>query len=312
MSRSTDAPKQRSPPGSKRQFLRRLIHKDGHTIYAQVTLTGTADGLTVAVFEDLTERRQLERNLAEAQKLEAVARLAGGIAHDFNNLLTAVSVHAELFRFSEHSPEDKESIDAILHSAARAATLTQKLLAFSRTHEMAPELIDLPLMVTNAVEMLSRMIPSDIRIEARIDPRAPTIFADHGEIDQMLFNLAVNARDAMPDGGLLTFDVASWTSDGHDSHFVSAQVGDYCLLTVSDNGSGMNEATCSRSFEPYFTTKELGKGTGLGLSMIYGIVTSSGGHINVTSELGQGTSFQIAFPACPTAIGKAPPQLVAA
>ena len=300
------------PAGTKRQFLRRLIHKDGHTVHAQVTLTGTADGSTVAVIEDLTQRRQLERNLAESQKLEAVARLAGGIAHDFNNLLTVVSGHAELLRFNENSAEDKESIEAILDSAARASTLTQKLLAFSRTHEMAPELIDLPIMVTNAVEMLTRMIPRDIRVEARIDPRAPTIFADPGEIDQMLFNLGVNARDAMTEGGQLTFEVASWTSEGQDSRFLSAPAGNYCLLTVSDNGTGIDEATCSRIFEPYFTTKELGKGTGLGLSMIYGIVTSSGGHINVTSELGQGTSFQIAFPACAAATRTAPPQLVAA
>ena len=300
------------PAGTKRQFLRRLIHKDGHTVYAQLTLTGTTDGFTVAVYEDLTERRQLERHLAESQKLEAVARLAGGIAHDFNNLLTAVSGHAELLRFRENSPEDEQSIDAILQSSARAATLTQKLLAFSRTHEMAPEAIDLPSMVSNAVEMLSRMIPSHIRIEARIDARVPTIFADPGEIDQMLFNLAVNARDAMPEGGLLSFDVACWTSDGQDSRFVSAPAGEYCLITVSDNGSGMDEATSARIFEPYFTTKEFGKGTGLGLSMVYGIVTSSGGHINVASELGQGTSFQIAFPATATAMRSTPPELVAA
>ena len=300
------------PAGTKRQLLRRLINKDGGTVHAQVTLTGTPDGLTVAVIEDLTERRQLERHLAESQKLEAVARLAGGIAHDFNNLLTAVSGHAQLLRFKENTPDDEQSIDAILQSSARAATLTQRLLSFSRTQEMAPEVIDLPSMVANAVEMLSRMIPSDIRIESRIDARSPAIFADPGEIDQMLFNFAVNARDAMPDGGQLTFEVASWTSDGHDSRFVGAPAGNYCLFTVNDNGTGMDEATCTRIFEPYFTTKEPGKGTGLGLSMIYGIVTSCGGHINVTSELGHGTAFQIAFPACARATGTAPPQLVAA
>jgi PAS domain S-box-containing protein len=283
--------------GTKVDFTRRLVAKDGRTLEVHVTLTSTLDGLTVAVIEDVTERRQLERQLGESQKLEAVARLAGGISHDFNNLLTAVCGHAELLRYGDNSPEDAESIDVILESAAKAATLTRKLLAFSRTHEMAPEVIEIPTMVQSAVELLGRMIPSDIRVEARIDARAPAILADPSQIDQVLFNLAVNARDAMPNGGRLTFEVDRWTS-GAEGRFAGAAPGDYCLIRVSDNGTGMDETTRSRVFEPYFTTKAPGKGTGLGLSMIHGIVASSGGHISVESEPGCGTAFEMIFPAC--------------
>ena len=159
-----------------------------------------------------------------------------------------------VLRFGDNSPEDAESIDVILESAAKAATLTRKLLAFSRTHEMTPEVIEIPTMVQSAVELLGRMIPSDIRVKARIDAHAPAILADPSQIDQMLFNLAVNARDAMPNGGRLTFEVDRWTS-GADGRFAGAAPGDYCLIRVSDNGTGMDETTRSRVFEPYFTTK---------------------------------------------------------
>jgi two-component system, cell cycle sensor histidine kinase and response regulator CckA len=297
--------------GTRKGFMRRFVGKTGDTVEAHVILTATLDGLSVAVIEDVTARRRLERQLSESQKLEAVARLAGGIAHDFNNLLTAVCGHAELLRYGDNSPEDEESIEVILESAAKAATLTRKLLAFSRTHEVAPEPIEITQIVQSAVELLGRMIPSDIQVEARVDARSPAIFADPTQIDQMLFNLAVNARDAMPNGGRLTFEVDRWTT-GDDGRFAGAAPGAYCLITVTDTGTGMDAATRSHIFEPYFTTKAPGKGTGLGLSMIHGIVVSSGGHINVESEPGRGTAFEIIFPACVGGLVTDEGQLVAA
>jgi PAS domain S-box-containing protein len=299
------------PAGTKTELMRRFVRKDGSVLQAHVTLTATAAGLSVAVIEDVTERLSLERQLGEAQKLEAVGQLAGGIAHDFNNLLTAVTGHAELLRNSENSSDDEESIEAIQHAAAKAGDLTRQLVAFSRSHEFAPEPIDVPKMVTSAVDLLQRLLPRTISIEARIDAKAPAIFADPSQIDQVLMNLAVNARDAMPDGGLLQIAVASWTADGTGTSFPAAGLGEYCRVTVTDSGAGMDAATRARIFEPFFTTKDPGKGTGLGLSTIYGIVTRSGGHIDVESEPGVGTTFEIVLPACRAVVAVRDGELVA-
>jgi PAS domain S-box-containing protein len=292
------------PAGTRKAFARRFVRRDGSVLAANVTLTATADGLSVAVIEDVTERRQLESQLGEVQKLEAVGRLAGGIAHDFNNLLTAVSGHAELLRRDDSSAEDRESIAAIVGAAAKAGMLTRQLVAFSRSNSFTPEVLDVPTMVRTTGDLLSRVIPRNISVETRIASDAPMIFADPTQIDQVLFNLAVNARDAMPEGGLLQIHVDRWDTNGQDPRFATAPAGTYCRMAVSDDGTGMDEATRARIFEPFFTTKEPGKGTGLGLSTIWGIVSASGGHIRVDSQPGCGTTFEIVFPACaPAACG---------
>ena len=247
------------------------------------------------MIEDITNRLALERQLADAHKLEAVGRLAGGIAHDFNNLLTAVSGYAELIRFSnERSAPDvraeiDESVDVIVDAAGRGADLTRQLLTFSRLHTFSPQEIDTPELLDRTEQLLRRVIGSLVTLEVRIDPAAPAIFADPSQMDQVLLNLALNARDAMPDGGTLTLTLGRWTPAESDSpRYAAIAPGEYCRITVGDTGVGMDPETLERIFEPFFTTKEVGKGTGLGLATSYGIVTSIDGHLLVCSAPGDG------------------------
>jgi PAS domain S-box-containing protein len=258
-----------------------------------------ADGLVV----DVTEHRQLEEQLRQAQKMEAVGRLAGGVAHDFNNLLTVIKASTG-FLLEELDAADPRREDArhIAEAADRATGLTRQLLAFSRKQILEPQVLDVNAVVANLRPMLARLIGEDVTVEARLGGTAGSIMADVGQLEQVLINLAVNARDAMPDGGRLTMETAEVTIDerGALAHArreqCAVEPGSYVLLTVSDTGIGMSPEVRSRIFEPFFTTKDVGKGTGLGLSTAYGIVKQSGGQIWVYSEPDQGTVFKLYFP----------------
>jgi len=244
------------------------------------------------------ERRQTQQAMRQSQKMEALGRLAGGVAHDFNNLLTVIIGCAELLR-DGLAPDDpaRDDADEILHTAERAADLTSQMLAFSRRQVLKPVVLDMVDVVVPMQKMLRRLIGEHIRVDFR-EPDAPCcVMADRTHIEQVLVNLVVNARDAMPDGGQLTVTIArqDWNENAV-AMTDSPPPGRYVILTVADTGRGMDEATRSRLFEPFFTTKEQGKGTGLGLATVYGIVRQSGGDILVQSELGQGTTFRVLLP----------------
>jgi len=248
---------------------------------------------------EMKRRRGLESQLIQAQKMEAIGRLAGGVAHDFNNLLTVILGYNEML--TEQVKEDPAALDytrEVLQAAERASALTNQLLAFSRRQVSVPRIVDLNQVVAHIDKMLGRIIGEDVELEIRLAPELAPVRADPAHMDQVIMNLAVNSRDAMPSGGKLTIETANvqLTEEYAGSHLDCAP-GPYVLLSVSDTGTGMDEATKSRLFEPFFTTKEKGKGTGLGLSIVYGIVKQHGGEILVYSEVGQGTVFKIYLPA---------------
>jgi PAS domain S-box-containing protein len=248
--------------------------------------------------EDITGEHHLREQLRQAQKMEAMGRLAGGVAHDFNNLLGVIIGYSELLMegTASQSPS-RASIEAIKNAGDRAASLTAQLLAFSRNQISHPKVLSVNSMVSETVCMLSRLLREDIRPVIRLDTKLGSVKADPGQIVQVIMNLAVNGRDAMPDGGTLTIETANWafqeeaTIDG-----VPVQHGQYVMLAVSDSGTGMDPQTRSRIFEPFFTTKHVGKGTGLGLATVYGIVHQNKGYIFVESELGKGSTFRIFWP----------------
>jgi signal transduction histidine kinase/CheY-like chemotaxis protein len=267
----------------------------------------TAEGEVRSINEDLeervakrtAERRALEDQLLQSQKMEAVGRLAGGVAHDFNNLLTVILGYNEMLRDRVRlDATAMEYADEVLRAAERASALTNQLLAFSRRQVAVPRVVDLNEIVQGIDKMLRRIIGEDIQLEARLSPGIPAVKVDPSHIDQVIMNLAVNSRDAMPQGGKLTIETAAveLTEEYADRH-IAVEAGHYVMLAVSDTGSGMDAATRERLFEPFFTTKEKGKGTGLGLSIVYGIVKQNGGEILVYSEPGRGTAFKIYLPA---------------
>ncbi len=254
--------------------------------------------LMLAIVRDVSERKLLEEQFRQAQKMEAVGRLAGGVAHDFNNLLTVILGYSDVL--NSELPEGHslhQEVEQIRKAGERAAALTRQLLAFSRTQVLLPQLVDVGEIVTDIDKMLRRLIGEDIDLVTVCDPRTGRVKADPGQLEQVLMNLAVNARDAMPGGGRLTIETHHVDFDEADAReHMSAQPGSYVMITVSDTGSGMDAETKAHIFEPFFTTKEKGKGTGLGLATVYGIVKQSGGFLRVSSEPGYGTVFKICLP----------------
>jgi signal transduction histidine kinase/ActR/RegA family two-component response regulator len=268
-----------------------------HVFLLLAWLSGQSLAAVRAEWEDALQRRlALEEQLRHSQKMEAVGRLAGGIAHDFNNLLTAIIGYAEIVMVSL-GPDDSRRADAeeIARAAMRAADLTRQMLAFSRRQILQPQVIDLHATLTRIEPMLRRVIGEDIVLTIVSRAVRPHVQVDPSQIEQVIMNLVVNARDAMPNGGRLTLETYDVTLDeGSWPHDLPS--GQYVVLAVSDTGVGMTSETRARVFEPYFTTKAMGKGTGLGLSTAYGIVRQSEGHIQVFSEPGQGTTFRISLP----------------
>jgi PAS domain S-box-containing protein len=286
-----------------------LEFKDGR-VFERYSMPQRIEGRSVGrvwSFRDVTERRRAEgalrdseEQLRQSQKMDAIGRLAGGVAHDFNNLLTVILGYTEQLLEQLKSPADdamRRAVGEIQGAAERASALTGQLLAFSRKQMLEPKELDLNVVLTGTSRMLRRLIGEDIDLEVKLAPDLGRVLADANQIQQVVMNLAINARDAMPNGGRLTFTTANVELDaGYAQQHVPLAPGRYAMLTVSDTGVGMAPETRARVFEPFFTTKERGKGTGLGLATVYGIVKQTGGYIWLHSEPGQGTVFKIYLP----------------
>jgi len=288
-------------PRSK-AFERGVKAQDGSLRLMLWTESTAPDNLMVRVGSDITELRQLEDQFRQAQKMEAIGQLAGGVAHDFNNLLTVINGYSALL-LEGLAPGDSslEPLAAIQKAGVRAAAITRQLLAFGRPQAIQPRIVELNAIAKDLEKMLRRLIGEDIILTAVLDPSLGRVRADPGQIEQVLINLAVNARDAMPLGGKLSIETVNVrldesTADTHLDIPVDMPAGKYSVMSVSDTGCGMDEATKARIFEPFFTTKEPGKGTGLGLAVVHGIVKQNGAHIQVCSEVGSGTTFKIYLP----------------
>jgi two-component system, cell cycle sensor histidine kinase and response regulator CckA len=273
----------------------RLIEVE--TALHEIEHDGSKAGL--AVLMDVTDRRRLEEQLRQSQKMEAVGMLAGGVAHDFNNLLTIITGYGELILNSLPTGDsNRHSVEQIVKAGERAAALTRQLLAFSRRQVLQPKVLDLNMLVKTLSTMLQRLIGEDIDLRLALSPDLGRVNADPGQLEQVLMNLVVNARDSMPEGGTLTVETANADVDenfaGRDRP--AKAHGPRVMLAVRDTGHGMDESTRARLFEPFFTTKTPGKGTGLGLSTVFGIIKQSGGTLDVSSELGRGTTVRIYLP----------------
>ncbi|MBA3670782.1 MAG: PAS domain S-box protein [Gemmatimonadaceae bacterium] len=300
--------------GERTQYKRekRYVHKDGHIVWGSLTVSLVLDDdgkpqFIVGMVEDITERKRAQdelqlrdAQLQQSQKMEAVGQLAGGIAHDFNNLLTVIHSYSELV-LADLQPEDpaRADIQEIRLASERAADLTRQLLAFSRRQVLRPALLEISDVINGLEQMLRRLLGEDVRLRTVFEPAECSLraFADRGQLEQVIVNLAVNARDAMPGGGDLTLSLRHAVLDARyaQTHPGSA-AGAFIAIGVADSGLGMTDDVRKRMFEPFFTTKPVGKGTGLGLAVVYGIVKQSGGYIEVESEVARGTTFTIFLP----------------
>ncbi|HEV2456145.1 MAG TPA: response regulator [Verrucomicrobiae bacterium] len=281
----------------------RLRHKDGGYRWVEdkrrlICGSGEEPDFIVGIWTDITERRRLEAQLLQSQKMEGIGQLAGGVAHDFNNILSVIQMQSGLLKGSGHlSPEQLGYADEIMATVQRAATLTRQLLLFSRRELFQPRDLDLNESVSHMTKMLQRVLGETVQMELKLAPRPMCVHADPGMIDQVLMNLTVNARDAMPEGGRLIIETAAADLDTlAASQSLNGRPGSFVCLTVSDSGCGIAPEIISKIFEPFFTTKEPGKGTGLGLATVFGIVQQHDGWLSVYSEPGQGTTFRIYLP----------------
>ena len=289
-----------TPDGVRWMQTEKVPHRDAH---------GKVVGL-VGIAVDITERKHLEEQLRQSQKMEAIGRLAGGVAHDFNNLLTVINGYSELL-LKDASDDDSRQplILEIKKVGDRAAGLTHQLLAFGRKQMLKPRVLSLNQQVANLEKMLRRLIGEHIQISTELDQCLWSVLADAGQIEQVIMNLAINARDAMPKGGKLRIQTTNVDVQVDDTVLPpEIPAGRFVMLSVTDSDCGMDENTLARIFEPFFTTKAEGLETGLGLAVVYGIVTQGGGAIDVTSELNCGTSFRVFLPSHEHAVPSSGPQ----
>jgi signal transduction histidine kinase/ActR/RegA family two-component response regulator len=274
------------------------LYEEDATISPIRDASGKLSGF-VAVKRDVTDRLQLEEQLRQAQKMESVGRLAGGVAHDFNNLLTVINGYSGfLLKKLKAGDPLREYADEIKAAGERAASLTKQLLAFSRKQLIEPKVLDLNTTIRQSAPMLQRLIGEDITLQTHLDDSLGKVLADPDQMHQVIMNLALNARDAMPDGGKVDIETRNVELSVESSSAIRPDTlpGRYVRVTMTDNGQGMDETTRQQIFEPFFTTKELGRGTGLGLATVYGIIRQGGGWVDVASEVGVGTSFQVYLP----------------
>jgi PAS domain S-box-containing protein len=293
------------------------LHRSGREFPVELAISPARVGDTYtfsAFVRDITERKRLEDQLLQAQKMESVGRLAGGIAHDFNNLLTAILGYAELAEDETDPQEVRQYLSHVRQAAEKASDLTRQLLTFARRQIIAPRTVNINDLILSLDKLLRRLIGENIELVMLPKEGLHSVKVDPGQFEQILVNLVVNSRDAMPDGGKITIETANVTLDAEYARQHEEVVpGEYVLLAVSDTGSGMEEAIRLHIFEPFFTTKEKGRGTGLGLATVYGIVKQSGGHIWLYSEPGEGTAFKIYLPRTtetPEAVSNAPRKTV--
>jgi PAS domain S-box-containing protein len=287
----------------------RIIHKDGRVCWIRNTLVPRYDmeGTLISfdgIISDITERKKLENQLFQAQKMEAIGQLASGIAHDFNNILTVIIGFSTLIEMDmDKDDPQKANLSNVLAAADRAADLTRSLLTFSRKQDTNPQPVDLNQIIRKTDRFLKRIIGEDIEFSTTFGQEFVTVNADSGQIEQVLMNLATNARDSMPEGGLLSIETGTVeVDDDYIKAHGCGEPGWHASVSISDSGEGMDEATCKKVFEPFFTTKEVGKGTGLGLSIVFGIIQQHNGFIDVYSEPGIGTTFRILLPLIKSAV----------
>jgi signal transduction histidine kinase len=302
--------------GAIRDYNTKFRSKGGQIREAQICMEQIQvqeEACLLVTVRDVTESRLMEQKLRAAQEMEAIGRLAGGVAHDFNNVLMIISVSAQIMQASMRpdSQENARYVAQILSATQKAASLTRQLLAFSRQQVLHPTILDLNVIVTDLWKLLPRLLGEDVETVLHLASDLGSVSADRGQIEQVIMNLAVNARDAMPKGGKLVLETANVELDSTSAvrHGAEIPAGHYVVLAVTDTGMGMDAETQTRLFEPFFTTKELGKGTGLGLATVYGIVKQSAGYVWVYSELGKGTAFKVYLPRVPGRAGAQPPSV---